>query len=230
MSSVATISVGGALVGGAIAADGAKDAAETSAGATLAATNQAAAKLNYDANEAISFLNFHVKPGRAATNNLLPFARGSGADQPLTPDEQYLLDESLGDVNRHFAAGGKAFSGQRAKALRDTAANVRTGLNDRRFNRLLNLANLGVTVDTNRANARLGSASQTANLTSQGGIAAGNALAAGQLGQANAYNNAIGGAIDGYLVANYLSANRPPRTTTTPTPTQPNPIPPSLIP
>ncbi|MGB0848754.1 MAG: hypothetical protein ACPGSM_18620 [Thiolinea sp.] len=196
MVGAAAIIGGSALVGGAVQAEGARSAGNTAANAARQAGESGSLRLQLDANDAIKLLDPHIRAGREASNQLVPFAAGRGGDLPLSPDEQFILDESLNDVTRSFVAGGKSLSGQRAKALRDTAAGVRMNLGDRRFNRLLNLSNQGVTVATNQANARLGAGSQAANLLTQTGIAAGNSLAAGQLGRANAIGGAISGAGD----------------------------------
>jgi hypothetical protein len=119
------------------------------------------------------------------TNNAL-----MSADDLMNEDPSYQFRRSQGEqgINRSAAAGSGQLSGATLRALARYNQDFASTEFQNSFNRLSSLAGVG----QNATNA-VGAAGQNyANNVSNNQLAAGNARAAGYVGQANAFNNALG--------------------------------------
>lgn len=154
--------IGGAIIG----SNAAKDAANTQAGA---------------AREAAAMFEPWRRAGEFGVNKLATIMGREGPEAAksaftTSPDYQFRLGEQQKALERSAAARGGLYSG---KALKDTirfSGDMASTEFGNTYNRLSNLAGLGQTATGN-----------TANYTTQGA----NAQAAGQVGTANAWNNAL---------------------------------------
>lgn len=197
--------VGGAainLVGSAIAADAAGDAADTQAAAADRATARTDAQFQQTREDQKPWRD----AGIGALNQLNPGTAPGGdfnrdfslADFQRDPGYQFRLNQGLDAVQGSRAARGSLFSGSTLKALSDYGSNFASAEygkaydrfnNDRnqRFNRLASLAGVGQTATNNVGTAgALASQSASNNI-----IGAGNAQAAGQIGQSNAITGGL---------------------------------------
>lgn len=93
-----------------------------------------------------------------------------------------LADDSQRRIFGNAASRGKLGSGGTASALQDRLLQLGTGLVDNQTNKLFNLSSLGSNAAARQATNTLGTANGVSNLFTQQG----NALAAGQVGSANA--------------------------------------------
>lgn len=138
------------------------------------------------------------------------------ADVPYNTGLQFGLDQGTGAINARAAQAGNYDSGATLKALTRYANDYGTtkaadaygrftGEQNNTFNKLSGTANYGVNavntgvnagtnMSNNIANTLTNSGTNTANLIGQQG----NAQAAGAVGAANAYTNAIGQGVNAY--------------------------------
>jgi hypothetical protein len=215
MSGVATAIVGGAVVGGYLTSQASKSAASTQAAATDRATAAQQDALNQQlqlqqpfttaGTTAVNQLSAMTQPGGAATQN---FTFGPDAYQ-ADPGYAFRLKEGMNAMNATAAARGGLISGNALRAGQAFGQELGSQEYSNAFNRAQNmfqmnrnnlldplkfLTNIGQAGASNQA-ANVGSfgAANAANIT--GGA---NATAAGQVGAANAYANAIGQGIGGY--------------------------------
>jgi hypothetical protein len=116
-----------------------------------------------------------TKTESLANNRLLSILSGESSiqDDPLF---SRTLDQALDTVDKRFAAGGKAFSGGRRQALRDTSI----GAQNQFFDRLRSLATPVVTGNKLNLDVGLADRFNAHNTAAHGG------LAAAQIGSANA--------------------------------------------
>lgn len=142
-------------------------------------------------------------------------------DLQADPGYAFRMSEGQKAIERSAAARGGLDSGATMKALNNYAQNSASGefqnaynrfTNDQtnRFNKLATIAGVGQT-----ANGQMSQSGQNyADQSSANTLAAGNAQAAGTIGQANAINNGIGTGMNSWM--NYQMMNRyAPQTTTT---------------
>lgn len=120
------------------------------------------------------------------------------SDFQRDPGYQFRLDQGLGAVQGSAAARGSLMSGATLKRLSQYGQDYASGEygkaydrfnNDRnqRFNRLATVAGIGQTATNNVGTA----GANMANQVSSNQLAAGNASAAGTIGQANAINGGL---------------------------------------
>lgn len=218
MSGVATAIVGSAVIGGVVASNAAGKAAKAQQNAAQLSSDTQLNMFNQNREDAtpwrdagkvaLSQLSAGTKPGGDFNRNF------TLADFQADPGYQFTRDQGEQSINRAMAAKGRYDSGA---ALKDLTT-FGTGLanqtygdaynrfnNDRtqRFNRLSSLAGMGQT-----ANSQIGAmGTQTAASIGQNQLAAGNAQAAGYVGQANAVNNTIGSLTSMYAL-NGLSGGK----------------------
>ena len=138
-------------------------------------------------------------PGPART----PFGEASLAAFRNSPDYKFAFDESMRAVNANQASRGLLRSGSTLKAISDRASGLASQNFSNYVSRLMSLAGLGESA-----------ASQTGSLGVQTGqgvansqMAAGEAQAAGYVGGANAFNQALGTGMQN--LAYYQSVNSP---------------------
>lgn len=211
---------GATLVGGVLSSNAAGNAADAQAGAAANAT--AETKREFDANQA------NLKPFRDAGLSVLPqltsgLAPGGQFNRNFTmadfnkdPGYQFRMDQGSQALQRSAAARGGLMNGGTLKALdrygQDYASNEYGSAYSRfnndqttRFNRLSALAGTGQTA-TNTI-ASLGSAASSQIGSNM--IGAGNAQAAGYVGQANAVNNGISSLGNFYQQQQYMKLLQP---------------------
>lgn len=215
MSGVATAIVGGAIVGGYMTSQASKSAAQTQADASSQATAAQQQALNQQlelqkpfttaGTTAVNQLSALTQPGGAATQE---FTFGPGAYQ-ADPGYAFRLKEGMNAMNATAAARGGLISGNALRAGQMYGQELGSQEYSNAFARAQNtfqmnrnnlldplkfLTNIGQAGASNQA-ANVGSfgAANAANITG-----AANATAAGQVGSANAYSNAIGQGIGAY--------------------------------
>ena len=212
--------VGGSIIGGMIASDGAQSAADTQAGA--AAASDANQRYMYDQTRED---NAPFRETGLAANNKLTELMNSGqfgrrftqadmnADPVYQNGLQFGLDQGTQGINRQAAAGGNFLSGATLKALTrfgndygSTKANesynrFNTDQNSQ-YNKLAGLSGAGQQA-TNQVSA---AGQNMANQVSASQQGAGNARASGYVGSANAWNNAIGQGVNAYQQNQLMSS------------------------
>lgn len=198
------IELAAAAVGGLISAQGSKDAANTQANAARDANSTQLQMYNQTRED--------QQPWRQAGQNALgqmqdpSFQKNfSMSDFQQDPGYQFRMQEGQKAIENAASRRGMGNSGATMKALTRYGQDFSTGEynnvynrfnadQDRRYNRLSALAGVGQT-----ANSQVGQAGQNyANQASGNLMGAGNAAAAGQIGQANAFNSAIGQGLNFY--------------------------------
>ncbi len=205
------IGAGAQLLGGVLGAGAAKDAATSQA--------DAARDANWYQNQQYNQTREDQAPWRQAGTQALSqmqdpnFQKTFGAnDYQQDPGYQFRLQEGQNAINASAAARGMANSGATMKALtkygQDYATNDYQNAYNRfnndqttRFNRLSSLAGVG-----QQANNQLAQAGQNyANQVGQNTMAIGNAQSAGQIGQSNALNGAIGNGMNSWMQYNMMN-------------------------
>jgi len=191
------------VAGSVISSNAAKSAAGTQADAANRATDAQAVALERQ----IELNKPFYDVGVSATNRLstqAPFDPNAFNYQ-ADPGYAFRLKEGMNAMNATAAARGGLISGNALRAGQQYGQDMGSQEYQNAYNRYLGgynintannqfLANLGQSSANNQANA-VGNfgAAQAANITG-----AGNAMAAGQIGSANAYSNAIGQGIGQY--------------------------------
>jgi hypothetical protein len=110
------------------------------------------------------------------------------------PDYQFGLDQGTKALQNSASARGMTYSGQQAKALQKYGNDYAGSKLNESYNRLAGIAGIGQQA-TNQTGALGANYANNAagNLTDMG-----NARGAGYIGQGNAWNNALGGALNGF--------------------------------
>lgn len=213
MSSVATAVVGGAVIGGIMQGNAAQSAADTQANASNNATAAQQQMFNtitqnqqpfmQAGTTALNTLNGQLSSLNTPINN-------TNWQQYMSPGYQFQLDQGKQALMNSQAAGNGSLTGAAMKALigynqgmantaYNDAFNQYQTQNQNIYNRLAGLAQLGQNAAANTGMAGAGMASGIANTIT----GAGNAAAAGQIGQANAYAG-MANNIGGYTMMNQL--------------------------
>lgn len=219
----AAVGIGSAVVGGAIAANGAKKAAKTQARSQQAAIDEQRRQFDLTRED----LSPYRTVGTGALNQLAglyglpqsdPNFSGpinlNGQPNPAadfssffnSPDYQFNFSEGLRGVQNSAAARGGLYSGQALKALQERGAGIASQQFGNYTNRLAALAGIGQTATNTGATLGANMASNVGNLLA----AQGDARASGIAGSANAWGNTIG-TLGGYA-ADYLRNRRDPLT------------------
>ena len=134
--------------------------------------------------------------GEQANNRIAAMLglNGQTADFTTDPSYQFRLAEGQKAVDNSAAARGSTLSGAALKALQKYGQGMASTEFQNSYNRLA-----GVSGQGQNAAAQQGSASMNfGNSAAQNIIGAGNANAAGTVGQANAWSSALGQGIQGY--------------------------------
>jgi len=200
---VAGAVVAGSVITGTMGGNAQKKAAQTQADAARRAQDQLLAA------------------GEGAAENYVPYADiGKTALSDITANKDYFTRQfNNQDLNNYLAPGyefrlgqgqranlqgnnatGGVVSGNAQKSLQDYTQNFASGEYSNAFNQfqsqrtniynqLADIAKIGLTAEQGRSNALLGTGTNIASITS--GL--GNAQAASQIGQANAYGGAVQG-------------------------------------
>lgn len=233
MTWVAVAVGGGALVGAYMTSQASKSAASTQADAANRATaaQQDALAQQMELQKpfttagttAVNQLSAMTQPGGAATKDFAYSPFQYQAD----PGYAFRMKEGLNAMNASAAARGGLISGNALKAGQTFGQEMGSQEYQNSFNRYLqNYANAQNTFQLNRNNlldplkfltnvGQAGASNQAANVGSFGAanaantMGAANAQAAGQIGSANAYSNAIGQGIGQYNYNSMLNRFAP---------------------
>ena len=195
----AAVVVGGGLLGSAISSRGQQNAAQTQADATLQAQNQVLAAGQQGAQQYAPYQQLG-QTGVNALNANLPYLTrqftNADLNANLAPNYDFMLKQGQGATIQNANVGGggsnvnlanQVFTQNYAQNAYQNAFNNYQAQQTNIFNRLNSLAQTGLTGSTGAANAMIGTGTNVASLTS--GL--GNAQAASQIGQANAYAGGV---------------------------------------
>lgn len=199
MTWVAVAVVGGSLIGSTIQAQGAQSAAQTQAQAGVNAQQQVLAAGQQGAQQYVPYQQFGQTGLNLFNQNLPYLTQQFGPAQlqsNLAPNYQFMLNQGQGATleNANVGGGGsnvnlanelftQNYAGNAYQQAFNNYLNQQTNI----YNRLLGIANVGLTGATGAANAMIGTGTNVANITQ--GI--GNAQAAGTIGASNAYGGAV---------------------------------------
>lgn len=177
------------LAGGAIAANGAKSAADTQ----VQAARDAAALQEPFRQGGIKGLNrlldlYGLSGNTTADGYGSALKKFSSADFTADPGYQFRLDQGQQALDRRLSASGSLYSG---KALKD-AMNFNQGQASQEYGNAYNRYGTDIARQINPLQALAGQGQSAANTIGDYTTQAGNAAAAGQVGTANAFTNAIG--------------------------------------
>lgn len=223
MAWVATATIGGAIIGGLITANGSQNAAQTQANAStqnegnvLAAGRQASQMDLGAINSANAPLQQYVNLGNNATGTLNNMLNGQNNGQMLQamqnmPGYQFQLQQGLEATQNGFAAQGLGSSGAAMKGAGQYANGLAASNYNSFFNNALSAANLGAGAATTQSqntgnlttaasNALVGGTTNAASL----GLAGAAAQASGQIGAANAIGGGIANAGNNYAQYNLM--------------------------
>jgi hypothetical protein len=211
MSGVATAIVGGAVIGGVLSSQASKSAAQTQADAANNATaaNQAALERQAELSApyraagetAVNQLSVMTQPGGEFTRNFTAADLAAGMD----PGYAFRLSEGNKALNASAAARGGLISGNALRAAQNYGQELGSQEYTNAFNRYqINRANRLNPLQFLSGQGQAAAAGQASNIGANAAnnanlmTGAANATAAGQVGAANAYTNAIGQGIGGY--------------------------------
>ena len=194
----AAVVVGGGLLGSAISSRGQQNAAQTQADATAQAQNQVLAAGQQGAQQ---YAPYQLgQTGVNALNAQIPYLTrqftNADLNANLAPNYDFMLKQGQGATIQNANVGGggsnvnlanQVFTQNYAQNAYQNAFNNYQAQQTNIFNRLNSLAQTGLTGATGAANAMIGTGTNVAGLTS--GL--GNAQAASQIGQANAYAGGV---------------------------------------
>lgn len=212
------VAVGGAsLIGGYLSSNAASNAAQTQANSANAANAQQWAMFQQQQQNQQPWMD----AGKGALGQLTTLT-GPGGDwsKPLSssdiqmdPGFAFRMQQGQQALDRSGAARGMTLSGQQVQGLTDYGQNMGSqeygaawnrAMSDRstRFGQLASLAGLG-----QASNAQVGQMGmQTAGQIGNNLTSAGAATAAGQIGSANAWTNALNTGINGWQQYNMLNS------------------------
>ena len=195
MTWIAVAIVGGSLIGSTITAKGQRDAASTQAATSQAAQNQVMAAGQQGAEQYLPYQQLG-QTGLNQLNAQLPYlTQQFGPEQlkaNLAPNYDFMLKQGQGATIQNANVGGggsnvnlanQIFSQNYAQNAYQNAFNNYQAQQTNIYNRLAGISGIGLQGATGAANAMIGTGTNVAGLTS--GL--GNAQAASQIGQANAY-------------------------------------------
>lgn len=229
MTWAAVAVTGGSLVSGAFGAYSANKAAK----AQMRAINEAKGEIRGAYEKAQGYYTPYTQAGAEGLNalrGLMNYKDFSMEDYQQDPGYQFRLKEGLKQLNRNVAARGGAFSGNTLRGMQGYAQNMASEEYGNAFNRYLQqrqerlrmplyFTNMGMQTASDLANLSTSYGANLANLIGQGG----QAQAAGTMGAANAWSNALTGASNAagsYLMYKGMT-NSPSGTTTLTTPKGP---------
>jgi hypothetical protein len=195
----AAVVVGGGIIGSTISAKGQRDAASTQAAATQTAQNQVLEAGREGAKQYAPYQELGQTGVNALNANLPYLTQQFGPEQlkaNLAPNYDFMLKQGQGATIQNANVGGggsnvnlanQLFTQNYAQNAYQQAFNNYQAQQTYIYNRLSGIAGIGMQGATGAANAMIGTGTNVAGLTS--GL--GNAQAASQIGQANAYAGGI---------------------------------------
>lgn len=217
MSFIAAASImgGASLVGGALGASASRSAARQQ----MQAINEAKGEIGRAYETSKGYYTPFSEAGAQGLNalrGLMNYKDFSMEDYQQDPGYQFRLKEGLKQLNRNVAARGGAFSGNTLRGMQGYAQNMASEEYGNAFNRYLQqrqerlrmplyFTNMGMQTASDLANLSTSYGANLANLIGQGG----QAQAAGTMGAANAWSNALSGvsnAAGSYMTANALKS------------------------
>lgn len=221
MSGVATAVVVGSVAGAYITSQGQKKAAQTQADAAARAQDQLLAA-GQEAKEGYAPYTEAGKTALADIKSLSPYFQNQFNNQDLNatlaPGYEFRLGQGQKANLQASNLTGGAVSGNALRSLQDYTQNFASGEYANAFNQyqtqrtniynqLSDIAKIGLTGQQGTANAILGTGTNIASVTS--GL--GNAQAASQIGQANAYGGAAQGVSNAaaYYAMNNMNQQNP---------------------
>lgn len=145
-----------------------------------------------------------LAPWREAGQVGLSRLLNPSANFAASPGYDYRLQQGVRAVDHGAAARGMLGSGSRLKALMQLGQDMGSQEYGNWWNQNAGLAGLGQTATNTGVAAGQNFASNAGNAIQQGGAAAGGATGAGYVGAANA----LGGALNSYILADYLGRGR----------------------
>jgi len=191
--------VGGTLIGSTISARGQQNAAQTQAEATANAQNQVLAAGQQGAQQYSPYQALG-QTGINSLNAQLPYLTrqftNADLNANLAPNYDFMLKQGQGATIQNANVGGggsnvnlanQLFTQNYAQNAYQNAFNNYQAQQTNIYNRLSGITQMGLTGATGAANAMIGTGTNVAGLTS--GL--GNAQAASQIGQANAYAGGV---------------------------------------
>ena len=207
----------GSVIGGAISAQGAKSAAKTQA----QAASQASQLQEQQFQQTQANLQPYMQEGQiglSQINRMLPqFTQPFGLQQfQESPAYQFNLEEGSKAINKAAAARGQYYNpatlqelgryakGTASNEFQNAVSNYQTNLGNI-WNRMYGLTGTGQSAAAGVG----GFGSQMAGQVGSNIMGAGNALAAGQIGQANAVQTALGQGTNAYFMNQMLTQRDP---------------------
>jgi hypothetical protein len=191
--------VGGSIIGSTISAKGQRDAANTQAAASQAAQNQVLAAGQQGAQQYAPYQALG-QTGVNALNAQIPYLTrqftNADLNANLAPNYDFMLKQGQGATIQNANVGGggsnvnlanQLFTQNYAQNAYQKAFENFQGQQTNIYNRLAGISGIGMQGATGAANAMIGTGTNVAGLTS--GL--GNATAASQIGQANAYAGGV---------------------------------------
>lgn len=155
----------------------------------------------YDPNAASAAANYSPAAGSATGGTSSNGAAGNMARFFTSPDYQFRQSEGVKALDATAAARGGALSGNAVRGATDFSSNLAAGEYGNYVNRLLQMAGLG-----SSANSQGGAAvNNYVNGTSAANTAVGDARASGVMGSANSITGAINGGLNSWILSRYLS-------------------------
>jgi len=217
MSGVATAIAGSAVLGAVMSSNASKSAAQTQTNAANAANAQQWAMFQQQQQNQQPWTD----AGKGALGQLTSLTGPGGQwSQPLSASEvqmdpgfAFRMQQGMDALNRSGAAKGMTLSGAQVRGAQDYGQGLGSqeyqnawsrAMGDRstRFGQLASLAGLG-----QASNAQVGQMGmQTAGQIGNNLTSAGAAQAAGQVGSANAWTNALNTGINGWQQYNMLNS------------------------
>lgn len=193
----AGVAAAAAVGGAAISADASRSAANKQKDAANNATNYQERMFNEIRGD-LSPYNQFGQGALGPLNSLLGMSGGTVDPAAMQkalqnmPGYQFTLNQGLQSVQNSAAARGLGSSGAALRGAADYATGLAQSNYNQYFNQLMQAAGLG----ENAASMTGQFGTQTAQSIGQNMIGAGNAMAAGQMGQANAYAGALNNMAD----------------------------------
>jgi hypothetical protein len=217
-TAAAVIMGGASLVGGFIGADATRKAARQQ----MEAIERAKGEIGRAYGESKGYYTPYQEAGAQGLNALrgmMEYKPMTLADMQQDPGYQFRLQEGLKQLGRTASARGGALSGATLRGTQGYAQNLASEEYQNAFNRYLTnrqeqlrmplyFSNMGMQTASDLANLSTSYGSNIANLIGQGG----QAQAAGTMGAANAWSNALGGisnAAGSYMMANAMAGKSP---------------------
>ena len=194
----AAITAVGAIGGAVISGNASKDAAKAQAAATQAGIDQSTKTQLGMFEKGENYLKPYATLGTEALPTLksLLGLGTEGADGMMSmlekyPGYQFALGEGQKAINNQQIAGGAKYSGNALKAAADYNRNMGAGLFSDYYNKLLGIASGGASASGNIAALAGNTGANVGKVQYEGNQSIGASKAAGIMGQAGAWTNAI---------------------------------------